>query len=193
MARFTEAALLALVLALPASAAGWEELRDRRPDLFHDETGFRIARYRAPTPDDVPGAIRVDAAGAKRLLGDGAIALDVGAARQSRFDELDGTWLVGKAHLSLPGAVWLPETGRGTLSPVMARYLSTNLARLTGGDPARPILVFCIADCWMSWNAARRIRALGYSGVHWFAEGTDGWRDAGLPLVPVTPVPVDTD
>ena len=39
----------------------------------------------------------------------------------------------------------------------------------------------------MSWNAARRLRAVGYTSVAWFAEGTDGWQDMGLPLVDATP------
>jgi rhodanese-related sulfurtransferase len=39
----------------------------------------------------------------------------------------------------------------------------------------------------MSWNAARRLRALGYTDVRWLAEGTDGWREAGLPLVEARP------
>jgi PQQ-dependent catabolism-associated CXXCW motif protein len=49
------------------------------------------------------------------------------------------------------------------------------------------IVTFCLSDCWMSWNAARRLRAMGYTHVRWLAEGTDGWRDAGLPLVQVMP------
>ena len=122
-----------------------------------------------------------------------AIRIDVGAAAQSRFDDLDGTWLVRGPHLSLPGATWLPEVGRGTLSDQMDRYLTTNIAELTGGDFDRRIIVFCIADCWMSWNATQRLTALGYSRVHWFAEGTDGWLDMGWTLKPVEPVPVLVD
>jgi PQQ-dependent catabolism-associated CXXCW motif protein len=49
------------------------------------------------------------------------------------------------------------------------------------------IVTFCLADCWMSWNAARRLRSLGYANVWWLAEGTDGWRELGLPLVDTVP------
>ena len=49
------------------------------------------------------------------------------------------------------------------------------------------LLVFCRADCWMRWNAARRLRAMGYRNVWWLAEGTDGWRDLGQPLVRAVP------
>lgn len=183
------AALLAAPAAMADSTA---EHRERRPELFHPDTGLRIARQRAPTPDDVPGARRIDAAEVARLAASGAVLLDVAAASQSRFDELDGTWLVSEPHLSIPGATWLPETGRGALSPEMQRYLQTNLERLTTARD-QPIVVFCIADCWMSWNAVQRITALGYSNALWFAEGTSGWLDAGHDLVPVDPVPVDVD
>ena len=41
----------------------------------------------------------------------------------------------------------------------------------------------------MTWNAGKRALALGYRQVLWFADGTDGWRDAGLALVDATPQP----
>ena len=36
----------------------------------------------------------------------------------------------------------------------------------------------------MSWNAAKRALALGYTHVAWYPEGTDGWAAADLPLEP---------
>jgi rhodanese-related sulfurtransferase len=41
----------------------------------------------------------------------------------------------------------------------------------------------------MSWNAAKRALALGYSNVAWYREGTDGWLASGLPLQDATPEP----
>jgi len=177
-----------------ALAETYKSVMERRPDLFHEKTGYRISRQRAPTPDDIPGDIRIiDAAGAKRLLAEGVVALDVFGARQSRYDELDGTWLVREPRPTLPGAVWLPETGRGALSADLQSYLEKNLRELTRGDLTRAIVVFCVADCWMSWNAAQRISRLGYSNVYWFRDGTDGWADRGYALEPVWPVPVSVD
>lgn len=74
----------------------------------------------------------------------------------------------------------------------MQRYLSANLSSLA---PIRtnPIIVFCMADCWMSWNAVQRFRTLGYSSVFWFAEGVDGWLDQGWELEVIEPVPVSAD
>lgn len=183
-----------LVLATPVWAETAASIRDRRPDLFHPETGLRIARQRAPTPEDIPApAIVVDADETADLLEVGALALDVFGALQSRFDELEGTWLVRGPRDSLPGAVWLPEVGRGILDATMERYLRDNLLRLTDANMNRPIVVFCVADCWMSWNAAQRIALYGYTQVYWFRLGTDGWLDTGRTLMPTDPVPVDVD
>lgn len=177
-----------------ASAEGFQEIQNRRPDLFHEHTGFRIARHRAPVPEDIPApAHAIGPAKAADLLAAGAVAIDVSGALQSRFDELEGTWLVRGPRQSLPGAVWLPEVGRGVLEPEMQDYLTGNLERLTGADKSRAIVVFCIADCWMSWNAAQRIAALDYENVFWFRDGTDGWADHGNELAPALPVPVNVD
>ena len=39
----------------------------------------------------------------------------------------------------------------------------------------------------MSWNAAKRAVALGYSAVNWYPEGVDGWAAAGGKLVKADP------
>ena len=183
-------AILTLLPALAMAETSAEAVA-RKPDLFHPATGYRIERQRAPTPVDVPGARRVSAQEVVALKD--AVRLDVFGAAQSRYDELDGTWLVSEKRLSLPGATWLPETGRGTLDATMQAYFASNLERLTGGDTTRTLIFFCVADCWMSWNAARRASAMGSTDVRWFREGTDGWLDEGLTLCPVDPVPVNVD
>ena len=197
-------ALFAALCALsgPAGAAGfddaprpWAQIRAERPELFHAASGYRIARQRAPTPADIPPPARlVDAAETAALAAAGAVLVDVYGAHSPRYDELDGGWREPRPRLSLPGAVWLPEVGRGALPAEIARWFSAALERLSGGDRGRTLVFFCVADCWMSWNAARRAaEELGYRDVRWFRLGTDGWRDAGRALAPVSPTPVDVD
>jgi rhodanese-related sulfurtransferase len=41
----------------------------------------------------------------------------------------------------------------------------------------------------MSWNAAKRILAWGYSSVAWYPDGTEGWERANLPVVESQPEP----
>jgi PQQ-dependent catabolism-associated CXXCW motif protein len=48
---------------------------------------------------------------------------------------------------------------------------------------------YCLASCWMSWNAAKRALAIGYRHVAWYPDGTDGWAADHLPLELRTPVP----
>ena len=50
-------------------------------------------------------------------------------------------------------------------------------------------MIYCLRDCWMSWNVAKRAISWGYSNVAWYPDGTDGWQDAGLPLSEAVPAP----
>jgi PQQ-dependent catabolism-associated CXXCW motif protein len=61
--------------------------------------------------------------------------------------------------------------------------------RTSGGDRAALIVVYCQADCWMSWNAAKRTLSYGYSNVAWYPDGTDGWQRANLPTKEAQPEP----
>jgi PQQ-dependent catabolism-associated CXXCW motif protein len=63
------------------------------------------------------------------------------------------------------------------------------LVRATAGNSAALVVIYCMADCWMSWNAAKRIRTYGYSNVAWYPEGTDGWERAGQELTEAHPEP----
>lgn len=185
---------LFVLSSAPVWSASYETLQSARPELFDPATGYRVDRHRAPTPDDIPPPAQVVNAGQVRnLLAGGALPLDVYGAAQSRFDELDGSWLVSKPRESLPGALWLPETGAGAIEPAILTYLTNNLREATGNDRDHPVVVYCIADCWISWNAAQRIAGLGYTQVYWFRNGTDGWLDIGESLEVVQPVPVSVD
>jgi PQQ-dependent catabolism-associated CXXCW motif protein len=100
-----------------------------------------------------------------------------------------GTIWRDKPRATIPGAVWLPDTGYGALAPPMETWLRESLARITDGDRAKLLVVFCLRDCWMSWNAAKRALALGYTNVAWYPDGTDGWSEEDLPLEDAQPAP----
>lgn len=181
-------ALLAIIVAAQSGAQAQSD------DAFDAVTGYRIARYQAAVPEHPPAGTRVWLDDIDRLVTvDRAILLDVSPIHGAGFDPATGAWRLSKPHDTLPGAVWLPEVGRGALDPAIAAYLERHLARLTGGDKTRAIVIFCNADCWMSWNAMKRAAALGYTNLKWFPEGLDGWRDFDRKLVPATPVPVDRE
>jgi PQQ-dependent catabolism-associated CXXCW motif protein len=87
----------------------------------------------------------------------------------------------------IPGSVWLPDVGRGALAPEAEQGFQNALVRLTAGDRTRPMVFYCLSRCWMSWNAAKRAGAYGYSSVYWYPDGTDGWAEAGLALAEAKP------
>jgi PQQ-dependent catabolism-associated CXXCW motif protein len=180
-------ALAALALALcAADGAAADEA------LFDPASGYRIARYRAPTPDEPPsGVLRISAEETEALIAKGGVVLvDVLPSDGAGWDAASRSWRLAHGHSHIPGSTWLPDVGQGTLDAAHERYFRDNLARLTGGDMGSAVVIYCQADCWMSWNAAKRAVALGYRDVRWLPEGVDGWRDFDRPLSPADPVPL---
>lgn len=88
----------------------------------------------------------------------------------------------------MEGATWLPEVGRGYIEQEHVDYFKRNLLLLTNNDKSTPLLFYCTADCWQSWNAARRAYQWGYETIFWYPAGTDGWIEKGLQLVLAEPV-----
>ncbi|NEV64281.1 PQQ-dependent catabolism-associated CXXCW motif protein [Thiorhodococcus minor] len=178
---------LALVEADPARAA------DRQTTALFDDQGYRLDDFLAPVPATAPGAITLTTPEARAMhqAGD-AIFIDVRPAPARPSGLPAGTLWLPPARQSIPGAVWLPNIGFGRLSDQLDAYLRSALERLTTSDPSHPMVLYCRADCWMSWNAAKRIAALGYTAVYWYPNGTTGWSRAGLRLEPIQPEPLDS-
>lgn len=150
--------------------------------------GYRTDEYRSPTPATLDGAEVVDTAGAKRLFEEkSAVFVDTLPRAPKPKGLPAGTLWHPKERRDIPGSIWLVDTGYGQLAPIMEAYFRDGLARATNGDTARPLVFYCLRDCWMSWNAAKRALAMGYTRVHWYPDGTDGWSEAGLPLEPREP------
>lgn len=157
-----------------------------------EPSGYRMSDFRAPVPCTLAGGTVVTTEALRRLVeleGEPPLLIDVlpSPRRPAGLSE-DAMWFPPERR-SIPGSIWLPNTGFGELPVEEERYLRANLDRLTGGDRSRPVAIFCLEDCWMSWNAARRVLAWGYTSVIWYPDGTDGWEAAGLPLAEVSPAP----
>jgi PQQ-dependent catabolism-associated CXXCW motif protein len=174
-------ALAALTLAdqvLQASAAGAEAGR-----TVAEPEAFRNDNYRAPTPRTLRGARVVSTAEAQALWQTQSAAFVDVMPRVSRPANLPaGTLWRDKPRMNIPGSTWLPDTGYGELPAAAEDYLRSGLQLITGGDRSRLVVFYCLRDCWMSWNAAKRAVSWGYTGVVWYPDGTDGWQEAGLPL-----------
>ncbi len=158
------------------------------------QTGLRMERYRAPVPEDVPGGTTLDTRQLALMQEQGtAVLIDVHPPVGLGPDPLDGHWVTSEIRLSIPGAIWLPEVGFGTLNAEAEDYFKRNIARLTQGNQDTPLVFFCNADCWQSWNAARRAILWGYGAVHWYPLGVDGWMENGWDLTQLQPVNFFTD
>lgn len=152
--------------------------------------GYRTQDYRAPTPGTVAGGTALGTEGAQTLWRAGrAVWIDVLAApRRPPGLPPQSLWMP-LPRRNIPGSLWLPDVGRGVLSPALEQYFRAHLAAATKGRRDVPIVLYCLADCWMSWNAAKRAASWGYRRVYWYRDGTDGWQQAKLPLAEAKPVP----
>ncbi|MGF1526443.1 MAG: PQQ-dependent catabolism-associated CXXCW motif protein [Candidatus Competibacterales bacterium] len=154
--------------------------------------GYREYGYRAPTPPSSPVAWTVDTREVRTLLEtQQAVAVDVAAAvRRPAGGGLPAAWIPSAPRRDIPGSVWLPNVGYPTLSPAMDDYFRRELQRITQGRLDRGLVFYCVVDCWLSWNAVLRAASYGYTRLYWYPAGTDGWANAGLPLVDAVPVPL---
>lgn len=147
--------------------------------------GYRQDDYRAPVPDSVPGGEVLHLPAMRDLVAHvGTVLIDVLPAPRRPGTMRPGTPWLPQTHRSLPGALWWPEVGRGALPEGAEARFTERLRQATAGDSGRLVVFFCLNDCWMSWNAARRAASLGVR-AGWFPEGVDGWEAAGLPVQPV--------
>jgi len=176
------ARLASVAIAVAAIGAAAAEVPE--PDTY------RLENYRTPTPATLRGARVIGTDEAEGIWrSHAAVFVDVLPRPPRPRDLPAGTLWRDKPRANIPGGIWLPDTGYGELAPSMAGYFSKGLEKATNGDRARMLVLYCLADCWMSWNAAKRALALGYSDVAWYPDGTDGWLAGGLPLQDATPEP----
>ncbi len=169
----------ALSIVLEATCSRAEE-GDSPP--FEPDT-YRLENYRSPTPATLDGQPGLTTAEAKALWeSKAAVFVDVLPHTPKPATLAPGTVWRDKPRDDIPGSVWLPDTGYGALAQETESYFRAGLAKATEGDTARKIVFYCLKDCWMSWNAAKRAKTFGYPQVLWYPDGTDGWAKAGLPL-----------
>lgn len=138
---------------------------------------YRTSRYDAEVPETLAGATRVSAVDVRQLmLDEGASVIDVLPEQRKPDDLPAGQLWFPVEHRGIAGSVWLPDVGFGVLSEVTEQYFLGHLQTISGADANHPLVFYCRADCWMSWNAARRAVANGYTRVYWFADGIEDWQ-----------------
>ncbi len=181
MRRRLAAALVVAALAVPAFA--------QQQEPFEPE-GYRADNYRAPVPATLAGARVLNTVEAEAIWRARSGAFVDVLPRPPRPKNLPaGTVWRDAPRKNIPGSIWLPDTGYGSLPPAMDDYLQRGLAQASRGDKSALLVIYCLADCWMSWNAAKRALTYGYSSIAWYPDGTDGWERAKLPTAEAQPEP----
>lgn len=136
---------------------------------------IRTENLEAPTPRTLTGAETISTPRLwEMMLGnDPPVLIDV---------------LGGNQTMTLPGALWSPNIGRGTsLNDEVQQIFDAGLARLTRNDKTVPVVFFCLSKtCWLSINAVVRAVALGYQHVYWYRGGRAAWEAAELPMGPIS-------
>lgn len=168
------ASLLVGVLASSMPGAAQEIAQ---PGMYGDEdrdwnvppvSTLRTGEYHAPTPREIPGGRVVTTYELSHLL-----------AQPQRPHVIDV--LGGNVHRTIAGAFWMRGAGAGDMSVEEAQRFNDAIAAFAGGDRDRPLVFFCVdSECWLSYNAALRAIAAGYTNVMWYRGGVAAWRRAGL-------------
>jgi PQQ-dependent catabolism-associated CXXCW motif protein len=162
-------------------------------DAVPEPDDYRTDNYRAPVPATLRGARVLTTAEAESIWRNkSGVFVDV-LPRPPKPANLpaDTVWR-DKPRPDIPGSLWLPDTGYGKLAAETEAYLQDGLVRASFGKRDALLVIYCQANCWMSWNAAKRALSYGYSNIAWFPDGTDGWERASLPLVDAQPEPRPT-
>jgi PQQ-dependent catabolism-associated CXXCW motif protein len=151
---------------------------------------YRTDSYRAPVPATLAGARVLTTEEAEAIWrAKNGIFVDVLPRPPKPKNLPEGTVWRDRPRFNIPGSTWLPDTGYGRLAAATEDYLRQGLTRATQGNKNRLLVIYCQADCWMSWNAAKRLLTYGYSNVAWYPEGTDGWTFYDLPVAEAQPEP----
>lgn len=182
-----------ILFALSCSLVSASETTPADPQHI-DANGFRFEHYRAPLPESVHGAVTLDTAGLQRLMKEapGLVLIDVQAiAVRPETREFGLSWLPNRHRFNIPGSIWLPNVGFAELDETMDAYFRGHLEAATGGDRDHPLVFYCVADCWLSWNSVKRAHGYGYRNLYWYPEGTDGWEASDHALTEATPVPLE--
>jgi PQQ-dependent catabolism-associated CXXCW motif protein len=188
-----------------AQAAGAAEAAAAQPAAATaaEPDGYWTGDVDAPVPATISGGSVIHAKELQALLRQpGAAIIDVSNAPRRPSGLAPGAPWLPLPHRALPGALWIPGAGAGTISPEMDKFFHARLTTATD-DLDAPLVVYCHDRCWLSWNAAKRAIGYGYRRVYWFSDGIEGWTASGGPTVtaepqvhgesPTSDTPVKTD
>jgi PQQ-dependent catabolism-associated CXXCW motif protein len=168
--------LRAGVLAAALSCAGLALAQaPAKPGMYGDEDrewnvaptkAYRTDDYHAPTPREIPGGRVVTTYELSQML-----------TREPRPYVIDV--LGGGVHRTIAGAFWMVGAGAGDMSRQEEKRFLEAMGNFAAGNKNQPLVFFCVdSQCWLSYNAALRAIAAGYTSVMWYRGGVAAWRQA---------------
>jgi len=159
--------------------------RRNRPSIAQtlEPEGYRLDDYRALTPETVPGGVVIDTEAAYKLWEAACICRRPPGTAAPRELPPQALWMpVPRRNSGKPVAA---GRRRGALSPELETFF-TPISKTPSKVSATPIVFYCLADCWMSWNATSGRRA-GIQAALLYRDGIDAWEAASCR--PRTPSP----
>src|SRR5689334_25443659 len=88
-----------------------------------EPAGYRMEDYRAPTPATVAGGAVIETDAAYELWKSGkAVWIDVLPAPRKPPNLPESALWLPIPRYDIPGSLWLPDVGRGALSPELERF-----------------------------------------------------------------------
>jgi PQQ-dependent catabolism-associated CXXCW motif protein len=174
MMRRCRLALLLLCPALPWIGPAMGAAGVAEPE------GYWEGNVDAPTPAALHGGRVIRVEELVVLLRQGrAVVIDVSNTPRRPAELAPGAPWLPLPHRAIPGALWFPGVGVGTPTREVEDSYRDRLREATAGNVDAPLIVYCHANCWLSWNAAKRAIGYGYRSVFWFPDGIEGWIAAG--------------
>ena len=176
MTKLAFAALRAWMLAGALLCAGVAPAQEpAKPGVYGEEDRdwsvpptkeYRTGDYHGPTPREIPGGRVVSTYELSQMM-----------QRQPRPYVIDV--LGGTIHRTISGAFWMIGAGAGDMTKDEEKRFVEAMGKFAGGNKSQPLVFFCVdSQCWLSYNAALRAIAAGYTNVMWYRGGVAAWRQA---------------
>src|SRR6266550_3851305 len=109
----------------------------------NEPESYRSENYRSATPLTLRGARVISTTEAQAIWRAGSAAFVDVLPHVPRPPDLPiGTLWQGQRRLNIAGSIWLAGTGYGELSAAAEGYFRSGLQGATGGNGARPVVIY---------------------------------------------------
>jgi len=146
--------------------------------LMPDARARRLSLGRLPRtePETVPGGVVIDTEAAYKLW-EAAVPSGSTSSRHRGAPRICRRRHYGcRCRVAIfREACGCRTSAAAPSAPSSKTFFHTHLEDAVKGVRDRPIVFYCLADCWMSWNATKRAASWGYRRLYWYRDGIDAW------------------